>query len=1107
MKKWAWLTLAGVALFFALQPLVFAVDPPHSLDSLVDCGECHGDVLFIEDPSGYTPQERKEAIDLMCSRCHKYVSGIYHVDSAPLAKGHTSAVVQGRIADFYTSCTDCHHPHFQSDQFMYGRLSHSSEFFLATGTAASVVQDISDPDHPRTTITYNTLNIKPNSEWDTSGPPENDPDVGIDKLAEKTSTGRGAIFLRSKNSHNYSHIIESIDAATKTIVVKGAFTSVSSRYGFAIAYGQAIIRDITFSGASGVPVVFVDKTGKNAFADNDGLNAGKDSTPNGVCQVCHTQTNHWQQTPDIGRDDHYSGENCMVCHLHRDGFKQNFANHTNAPISLSKAPIQCTGCHDPANSLDIVSDIHVGDCNNCHTSSIPVLRSDYETPIGPNKNCGECHANYSAGFETGHKNETHTELVGTSGPTPTTNCVGCHSGSIVTVEHQRASDCINCHTSTGADGRLKDGDNDYGDASGHLLGTTSSCYDCHNADGYFGTHTHTPHDVQHRDGTDQSNSNDCEFCHNDAGADLSTWNDIFVEHLSDCTTCHDATRDTNPSAPTGITVQERIQTGSGDKVSPTGCLHCHGDKTVAHMPDHVASGFVTGSGTSCVTCHDPAGIDDDDHYLNTVHSTCGTCHVNPAGGGALVDRSAGSGGGVLASQDKNYESTNPGGGSCTDCHDAYGSTFGAAHMVKDHRNTADTADMLANTASCTTNCHDGTSLTTIIQTVHTNDCTNCHTNSTTDGRLRIGANLNGDASGHVIDSASNCASCHGGTNGTSDYNGDFEIHDVGDHTGIAGEATCTTTCHDGSSAANIISNTHDDTCTNCHSNTGGDGRLIAGGNGNGTAENGSGNCVSCHSDYDTSFLVGHDTGVSNDHTTTLGADALVGYSTCTTACHLGTTAANIVNGPHNVSCVNCHTHMQDDGTLRSATNGDASGHLLDSTSSCADCHSDYKADFEAEHDVQDHDGLTGTTTSPVNTPPTSDCTTSCHTGGSTGTLIVSSAAIHNNDCTNCHTNTGSNGELVGVATNGSTAGHVFWLGNTSSCADCHSARAGDFQTTNHTDASPGTTVELAAGDLSAGTACSNCHNDNAGSLASWADIYVEHLSDCGTCHDSTRHVS
>ena len=48
------------------------------------------------------------------------------------------------------------------------------------------------------------------------------------------------------------------------------------------------------------------------------------------------------------------------------------------------------------------------------------------------------------------------------------------------------------------------------------------------------------------------------------------------------------------------------------------------------------------------------------------------------------------------------------------------------------------------------------------------------------------------------------------------------------------------------------------------------------------------------------------------------------------------------------------------------------------------------------------------------------------------------------------------------------------------------------------------TVALGAGDLSNGTSCSACHDDNSGGLASWTDIYVEHLSDCATCHNSAR---
>ena len=79
--------------------------------------------------------------------------------------------------------------------------------------------------------------------------------------------------------------------------------------------------------------------------------------------------------------------------------------------------------------------------------------------------------------------------------------------------------------------------------------------------------------------------------------------------------------------------------------------------------------------------------------------------------------------------------------------------------------------------------------------------------------------------------------------------GIFSIHNVKDHTGVAGIASCTTNCHYGSSATNIINNTHNGTCNNCHTNITNDGTLISATDGN--ASNGAGNCAFCHNAYAT----------------------------------------------------------------------------------------------------------------------------------------------------------------------------------------------------------------------------------------------------------------
>jgi hypothetical protein len=198
----------------------------------------------------------------------------------------------------------------------------------------------------------------------------------------------------------------------------------------------------------------------------------------------------------------------------------------------------------------------------------------------------------------------------------------CHTySSKVDIAEVMHDACTDCHVNTSSDGRLKDGANNYGDATGHVIYTTSSCNGCHASDGYFDAHTHPTHDTVHLDGTDQSNGTNCEECHQSYNSNnLDSWTAIFYEHQDSCVLCHNATRDINPGAPTGITVQDRIASGSGNKVSPTECLHCHADRSATHMPDHVATGMVTGTGTSCVPCHDPDTINTENHYLITVHT-------------------------------------------------------------------------------------------------------------------------------------------------------------------------------------------------------------------------------------------------------------------------------------------------------------------------------------------------------------------------------------------------------------------------------------------------------------------------------------------------------
>ena len=367
-------------LSFNSSPL-FAVDPPHNEASGIGCNECHGEVLFCTPPSEMTDEERYDAFEGVCLRCHKNTSGTYHSCDGPKVTGHKSA-----------RCIDCHHPHYQV-QFEDGVYQYPASFFLATGkaTPANVNSD-NDPENPRTTIVYTDLEVKPGCEFDTSGAPENDPKVGINKFEAKTSDGRGAILLRSKGSYSYTHIIETITAATDstgTIVVKGDFDVVSSS-GFAIAYGQLILQDIPFETATDETVVFVDNTGENSFAVNDGLGPdGTDSSPNGICQVCHDP--NYDETPlkywlnDGTGTSHNSGDNCVRCHPHANGFAHGSGSGTG-----------CEECH----GHDAGYDIYTGGAGTFQSHSTHTENDDDDLK-GPNIACTVCHNSTFPYFNSG----------------------------------------------------------------------------------------------------------------------------------------------------------------------------------------------------------------------------------------------------------------------------------------------------------------------------------------------------------------------------------------------------------------------------------------------------------------------------------------------------------------------------------------------------------------------------------------------------------------------------------------------------------------------------------------------------------------------------------
>ena len=209
------------------------------------------------------------------------------------------------------------------------------------------------------------------------------------------------------------------------------------------------------------PVVY---SGPKSMANNDGLAAGDDSTPDGICQVCHTQTRFWRN--DGSLTSHYSGQNCIICHDHRNGFVHGGGAGTscetchgdlqalhlatpgsdwvvihadtdhddagwNGPKPYFDVEVDCVTCHDS----DLPS-IHGNECSTCHPAPYNTLENNW---LGGCQQ-GGCHTVYHADSTMAHwpwENAYNSGNV---------DCDLCHNPGINAVVQEN---CLNCHATYG----------------------------------------------------------------------------------------------------------------------------------------------------------------------------------------------------------------------------------------------------------------------------------------------------------------------------------------------------------------------------------------------------------------------------------------------------------------------------------------------------------------------------------------------------------------------------------------------------------------------------------------------------------------------------------
>jgi predicted CxxxxCH...CXXCH cytochrome family protein len=325
--------------------IAFAVtDAPHNASNNIDCPSCHGETILNSPFWGGTM-----SYDQLCRNCHKVYSG-YSDTNAPLVETHSSETTSDKYGEWARECRDCHNPHYQR-QKVY-KNTDANNLYLATGTITLCSYN---DDSKESTLTYSTITYK--AGWDST------------KLTKKTSDYRRTILFPNVNKLGYNYPVTGVDPDAKTITAKGNACVFPPPTTFTAMYGQ-YIKDVIVIDDVGTSktVKFFDQTGTNSFADGDG-------TYNGVCEVCHTQTDHYrnddsQPAPDqhhtnIGGAD---GTNCSSCHNHVDGFKPSCAScHGYPPPPLASIPLSTGSTTAGAHVFHVTT---IGyNCSICHYNS------------------------------------------------------------------------------------------------------------------------------------------------------------------------------------------------------------------------------------------------------------------------------------------------------------------------------------------------------------------------------------------------------------------------------------------------------------------------------------------------------------------------------------------------------------------------------------------------------------------------------------------------------------------------------------------------------------------------------------------------------------------
>ena len=371
------------------------LDYPHNNINSIACDSCHlvsgSEASLLIEGLSFGQDRDDTQYNALCWSCHNDIK-------APYVKTHSSLQIDESYGQWTVECRTCHNPHTQKQLKTY-----ADEGYLTTDTS--------------TGLTDTTL-VDSSKSWTAD---EFEGFVLIPNVANKsygykiTGNTGDTITVEGDASHTYKYI---------------NLTKAASGDTYAVVYGKLIksimptgdIIDPSDTKPGDMTVKFFNDEGTNSFADGD-------STYDGVCEVCHTMTNHFRN--DVGASDQLhgnlssppAGTDCIECHSHAGGFAHGGGSGVGCD--------ECHG-HDPGYDADgaegddpITGGGGTYQTHSTHTEDGTETDNksdnDHEKK-GPKLACDACHNTASfPDFADG------VSYAAYKSGTPTTVCNECHS--------------------------------------------------------------------------------------------------------------------------------------------------------------------------------------------------------------------------------------------------------------------------------------------------------------------------------------------------------------------------------------------------------------------------------------------------------------------------------------------------------------------------------------------------------------------------------------------------------------------------------------------------------------------------------------------------------